>query len=119
MAAANGNVCNIARASALHRRRARLHWLRRRRWRRAACELAIFSEPNFGGTNATADDEQPNCGETGWQNQIASVQVESGTWDFFSDPEFTGETMRLPPGDYADLGPQWTKHAGSFMCVQP
>ena len=24
------------------------------------CEMAIFSEPNFGGTNATATDEQPN-----------------------------------------------------------
>jgi hypothetical protein len=84
-----------------------------------ACELAIFSEPNFGGTNATAADEQPNLGENGWQNQIASVQVKSGTWDFFSDQQFTGETMRLAPGSYADLGPQWTKRAGSFMCVQP
>jgi len=83
------------------------------------CELAIFSEPNFGGTNATATDEQPNLSENGWQNQIASVQVKSGTWDFFSDQQFTGETMRLAPGSYADLGPQWTKHAGSFMCVQP
>jgi hypothetical protein len=47
------------------------------------------------------------------------VQVRSGTWDFFSDQQFTGETMRLAPGSYADLGPQWTKRAGSFMCVQP
>ena len=29
------------------------------------------------------------------------------------------DTMRLTPGSYANLGPQWTKHAGSFMCVQP
>jgi hypothetical protein len=84
-----------------------------------ACEIAIFSEPGFGGTNATASDEQPQLSELGWQNQIASVQVKAGTWDFFSDPEFTGETMRLAPGEYPDLGPQWTKRAGSFMCVQP
>jgi hypothetical protein len=84
-----------------------------------ACEISIYSEPNFGGTNATATDEQPTLSEIGWQNQIASVQVKSGTWDFFSDQQFTGETMRLAPGSYADLGPQWTKHAGSFMCVQP
>jgi hypothetical protein len=83
------------------------------------CEISIFSEPDFRGTNATANDEQPVLSEIGWQNQIASVQVKSGTWDFFSDPEFTGETMRLQPGDYPDLGPQWTKHSGSFMCVQP
>lgn len=85
----------------------------------AACELSIFSEPNFAGTNATANTEQPRLGEIGWQNQIASVRVASGTWDFFSDPEFTGETMRLQPGEYGDLGPQWSKHSGSFMCVQP
>ncbi len=84
-----------------------------------ACELSIFSEPNFNGTNATANTEQPRLGEIGWQNQIASVRIASGTWDFFSDPEFTGETMRLPPGEYGDLGPQWSKHSGSFMCVQP
>src|SRR5436190_2193370 len=83
------------------------------------CEISIYSEPNFGGTNATATDEQPTLSEIGWQNQIASVQVKSGTWDFFSDQQFTGETMRLAPGSYADLGPQWTKRAGSFMCVQP
>jgi hypothetical protein len=83
-----------------------------------ACEISIFSEPNFAGTNATASDEQPNLDEIGWQNQIASVQVQSGTWDFFSDQQFTGETMRLGPGQYADLGPQWAKKAGSFMCVQ-
>jgi hypothetical protein len=85
----------------------------------AGCEIAIFSEPNFGGTNAGASEEQAHLSDNGWQNQIASVKVKSGTWDFFSDQEFTGETMRLPPGDYADLGPEWTKKAGSFMCAQP
>ncbi len=84
-----------------------------------ACEIAIYSGPSFGGVNASATDEQPNLGATGWQNQIASVRVKSGTWDFFSDQQFTGETMRLAPGEYADLGPQWTNKAGSFMCVQP
>lgn len=83
------------------------------------CEISFYSEPNFSGTNATSTDEQPNLSENGWQNQIASVQVKSGTWDFFSDQQFTGETMRLAPGQYPDLGPQWTKHSGSFMCVQP
>jgi hypothetical protein len=83
-----------------------------------SCEVSIYSDPNFGGTNATATDEQPNLGETGWQDQISSVQVKTGTWDFFAQPQFTGEVMRLAPGSYADLGPTWTKHSGSFMCVQ-
>jgi hypothetical protein len=83
------------------------------------CQISIYSEPNFGGTNASASEEQPRLNENGWQNQIASVKVAAGTWDFFSAPEFTGETMRLAPGDYPNLGPEWSKKAGSFMCVQP
>ena len=83
------------------------------------CQISIYSEPNFGGVNATASEEQGRLAENGWQNQIASVKVAAGTWDLFSDQEFTGETMRLKPGDYPNLGPEWTKKAGSFMCVQP
>ena len=82
-----------------------------------ACEISIFSEPNFAGTNATASDEQPNLDEIGWQNQIASVQVQSGTWDFFSDQQFTGETMRLGPGNTpisARSGPR--RPAASCAC---
>jgi beta/gamma crystallin len=83
-----------------------------------ACEISIYSEPGFGGTNAQASTEQAQLSENGWQNQIASIKVKSGTWDFFSDQGFTGETMRLSPGEYPNLGPEWTKKAGSFMCVQ-
>jgi hypothetical protein len=84
-----------------------------------ACQISIYSEPNFGGITANASDEQPRLNENGWQNQIASVKVAAGTWDFFTDPEFTGGTMRLTPGDYPTLAPEWSKKASSFMCVQP
>jgi Beta/Gamma crystallin len=83
------------------------------------CELTIFSETNFAGTGVTTGDEQPQLSQSGWQNQIASIQVKSGTWDFFTDENFTGNTMRLQPGPYQDLGPEWSKRIGSFMCVQP
>jgi beta/gamma crystallin len=82
------------------------------------CELAIFADPQFGGVNAQSDTDQPKLAGTGWKDQIASIQVKSGTWDFFSDDDYAGETMRLAPGPYPDLGPQWSKHIGSFMCVQ-
>ena len=45
--------------------------------------------------------------------------MKSGTWDFFTDEDFGGETVRMGPGPYPDLGPDWTKKIGSFMCVQP
>jgi hypothetical protein len=82
------------------------------------CELAIFAEPKFAGLNAQSDVDQPKLVDAGWKNEISSVQVKSGTWDFFSEDEYAGENMRLAPGPYPDLGPQWTKRIGSFMCVQ-
>ena len=84
-----------------------------------SCEVTIYSDPGFGGTGVTTGDEQPQLSQSGWQNQIASIQVKSGTWDFFSDENFGGTTMRLQPGPYQDLGPEWTKKIGSFMCIQP
>jgi hypothetical protein len=82
------------------------------------CELEIFADPKFTGANAQSDVDQPRLGDNGWKNEISSIQVKAGTWDFFSEDEFAGDNMRLPPGPYPELGPQWTKHIGSFMCVQ-
>jgi hypothetical protein len=82
------------------------------------CELEIFADPKFTGLNAQSDVDQPRLADNGWKNEISSVQVKAGTWDFFSDDEFAGDNMRLPPGPYPELGPQWTRHIGSFMCVQ-
>jgi hypothetical protein len=83
------------------------------------CEITIYPEPNLGGTGVTTSEEQPQLSASGWQNQIASIDVKSGLWDLFSDEEFTGETLRLEPGPYPDLGPEWTRKSGSLMCVQP
>jgi hypothetical protein len=82
------------------------------------CELEIFGDPKFTGVNAQSDVDQPRLADNGWKNEISSIQVKAGTWDFFSEDEFAGDNMRLPPGPYPELGPQWTKHIGSFMCVQ-
>jgi hypothetical protein len=83
------------------------------------CAVTIFAEDNFQGNGVPTSEEQPRLSESGWQNQIASIQVQSGTWDFYSDENFTGETMRLAPGPYPTLGQEWTKRIGSFMCSQP
>ena len=82
------------------------------------CEISIFSEPDFRGSVATVNTEQANLAQSGWQNEIASIKVVSGTWDIFSDVEFVGDTMRLARGEYARLSPEWNKRSGSFMCVQ-
>jgi len=83
------------------------------------CELLIYSEANFKGLSAPVDENQSSLNEDGWKNEIASVQIKSGTWDFYSDEDYAGEMMRLSAGSYPTLDPKWTKHIGSFMCSAP
>jgi hypothetical protein len=83
------------------------------------CQTTIYSEPNFRGNSAPTGDSQPLLSPTGWQNEIASIVVRAGTWDFFADENFGGESLRLGPGTYPMLAPEWTRHIGSFMCVEP
>jgi len=84
-----------------------------------ACQTTIYSEPNFTGNSAPTGDSQPDLSQSGWRNEISSIVVGAGTWDFFSDENFGGESMRLTPGTYPTLSAEWTKRIGSFMCVQP
>jgi hypothetical protein len=83
------------------------------------CEVTIFSDPNFAGLSAPTSENQPQLSQTGWQNEISSLQVKAGTWDFFSDENFGGESMRMTAGQYPTLTPEWNKRIGSFMCVAP
>ena len=83
------------------------------------CELQIYSEANFNGLSAPVDGDQAGLGEEGWKNEIASVEIKSGTWDFYSDEDYAGEVMRLSAGSYPTLDPKWNKNIGSFMCSAP
>jgi Beta/Gamma crystallin len=84
-----------------------------------ACLTTIYAEPNFAGNSAPTGDSQPALSQTGWRNEISSIVVGAGTWDFFSEENFGGESMRLTPGTYPTLSAEWNRRIGSFMCVQP
>ena len=84
-----------------------------------ACQITIFSEPNFAGLSAPTKDNQPELSQTGWRNEISSIKVQAGTWDFFTGEDFGGESMRLSAGTFPMLAPEWSKRIVSFMCVQP
>jgi len=84
-----------------------------------ASKPVVFSEPTFAGASAPTADSQPNLSESGWRNEISSIEVQVGTWDFFTDENFGGESMRLAAGPYPMLVPEWSKRIGSSMFVQP
>ena len=83
------------------------------------CELSIYSEPNFGSAPVTTSQDQAQLSEFGWRDQIASIQVQAGIWEIFTDEQFAGESMRLEPGQFPTLAPEFDGKVGSFMCVQP
>ena len=64
----------------------------------ANCRL--HRKPTSRAMSAPVDGNQSSLSEDGWQNEIASVQIKSGTWDFYSDEDFAGEMMRLGAGSY-------------------
>jgi hypothetical protein len=84
-----------------------------------SCEMTIYADPNFAGAAAPTSENQAELGQAGWLNEISSVQVQTGTWEFYADENFGGVSMRLDPGTYPNLPPDWTKRIGSFQCVQP
>jgi hypothetical protein len=79
------------------------------------CLLDIFAEPNFAGNNDETDEDQPELGD--WENGIGSIEVKSGNWNFFTEPDFKGEVMRLAPGKYGTLNEPFAKTIGSFQCI--
>ena len=70
-------------------------------------------EQNLQGMTVETRDNQPRLDQSGWQNQISSIMVKSGTWDFYSEQDYGGQMVRLPPGQYANLE-GWDKQISSF-----
>ena len=52
-------------------------------------------EPNLTGLSVETAENQPRLDQSRWQNQISSIMVKSGTWDFYPELEFRGQPLRL------------------------
>jgi len=84
---------------------------------RSGCEVEVFADKNLGGPSFKTSEDQPLLNDD-WDKKIASINVVSGTWDFTTDQQYNGDAMRLTPGSYRDLGPNWVDQISSFMCAQ-
>jgi len=81
------------------------------------CDLEVFGDPGFGGERLHAKEDMPYVGDA-WNDHISSIQIRSGTWQFYQDPEFGGEMIRMAPGEYPQLDAKWTGQISSFRCMQ-
>jgi len=83
------------------------------------CEITLYSEPRFASAAVPTADDQPKLSDSGWENQIASLQIKAGNWELFTEDQYAGKAIRLAPGSYPELEPEWRKSIKSFMCVEP
>jgi hypothetical protein len=86
---------------------------------KGTCEITLYSEPRFASAAVPTGDDQPKLSESGWDNQIASLQIKSGNWELFTEEQYAGKAIRLAPGSYPELETGWRKSIKSFMCVEP
>jgi hypothetical protein len=81
------------------------------------CLVEIYSQVAFTGTSSDVAADQPRLSDYGWDKQISSLNVKSGTWDFYTEPDYGGLMVQLPPGQYPNLD-ELDKQISSFMCTQ-
>jgi len=80
------------------------------------CDVIVYWDANFRGQSWRTQHDQTYVGDH-WNDQISSIRVLSGYWEFFWDINYGGERMRLGPGDYAFVGNHWNDQISSFRCV--
>jgi hypothetical protein len=69
----------------------------------AAAEVTVYKQPDFGGEALTLRGDAANLGDRGFHDQISSLVVNSGQWQFCTQPEFRGDCVTLGRGQYARL----------------
>jgi len=80
------------------------------------CRVSVYWDADFNGERADTSQNQPYVGDH-WNDQISSIRVVSGVWQFFWDANYGGEMIELKPGDYARIPAHWNDQISSFRCV--
>lgn len=80
--------------------------------------VEIFVDSNFSGaTSGVLDQDYSSIGDF-WNDQISSIKVYSGTWEFFEHGNFQGRSFRLTPGKYSWVTNEWNDLISSFKQVE-
>ena len=71
-----------------------------------AAEMTLYLQPNFNGRQLTLRGYTPNLADIGFQDQVASIVVNSGRWELCTQPGFKGDCATVEPGEYPTLDPR-------------
>jgi hypothetical protein len=69
----------------------------------AAAQLTLFKDDGFQGNRITANHAIDNFANSGFNDEISSVDVRGGAWEVCTDAYFEGRCVVLRPGDYPSL----------------
>jgi beta/gamma crystallin len=69
----------------------------------AAAEVVVYKQPNFKGDALTLRGDTTNLGDRGFLDQVSSLVVKSGQWQFCTQPDFKGDCVVLERGEYPAL----------------
>jgi hypothetical protein len=80
-----------------------------------ACDVVVYWDANFRGESFHTSGDLSYVGDH-WNDQISSIRVISGLWEFYWDADYRGEVLRLGPGEYPYVGDHWNDQISSFRC---
>ncbi len=79
--------------------------------------IEIFTDANFSGTTSgNIDRDFASIGDV-WNDQVSSIKVYAGTWEFFEHTNFQGRSFRLAPGEYPSVTNDWNDVISSLKQV--
>jgi len=81
--------------------------------------VEIFVDSNFSGTSSGVLAQGYSSIGDFWNDQISSIKVYDGTWEFFEHANFQGRSFQLTPGEYAWVTSEWNDLVSSFKQVEP
>jgi hypothetical protein len=80
-----------------------------------ACDVVVYFDANFRGESWRTGADISYVGDH-WNDQISSIRVLSGYWEFYWDADYRGEVLRYGPGNYPFVGDHWNDQISSFRC---
>lgn len=80
------------------------------------CEAVVYSKKDFQGDTVIFTEDQPYVGDD-WNDTISSLEAKSGKWEFFQDPDYGGDRVRLFAPHTLSLDDRWAGKISSARCI--
>ncbi len=78
-----------------------------------AGEIILYENPGFQGRQMTLRGTTPDLDRTQFNDRAESIIVRDGVWEVCTDARFSGQCVRLQPGEYPSLDGSLNKRISS------